>query len=271
MKAKINNTFPKIMGILNVTPDSFSDGDGNLDLDERFVFTEEMINDGVDIIDIGGETTKPYSNGTSTNVELDRVLPILKRIKKKYPNLPVSIDTRKSEVADECLKHNANIINDVSGLQYDSEIADVVGKYDASLVITHSSGVPKDMQDNPVYDNVVADVFNFLKEKIEFAKEKGVNKIIVDVGIGFGKRLEHNIELLRNIDNFKWLNVSMLLGISRKSFIGEITKIERASDRDFATMVYHTLLLKNKNINIIRVHNVKLAMQMKRVFLSINN
>ena len=261
--------FPKIMGILNVTPDSFSDGNGKLDLDERFAFAEQMIKDGADIIDIGGETTKPYSDETPTNVELDRVLPMLKKIKNKYPNFHVSIDTRKSEIANECLKHKANFINDISGLQYDKEMASVAAKYNASLVIMHSKGDPKIMQNNPVYENVVEEVFDFLKEKIEFAKNKGVEKIIGDVGIGFGKTLEHNLELLKNINRFEELNVPMLLGISRKKFIGIITAIERPIDRDFATMILHSLLLKNKNIRFIRVHNVKLAVQMKKIFFSL--
>jgi dihydropteroate synthase len=258
--------FPKIMGILNVTPDSFSDGNEKLDLEERFILAEKMINDGADIIDIGGETTKPYSDETPANIELDRVLPILKKIKNKYPNITISIDSRKAEVVNECLKHNADIINDVSGLQFDKEIANIVSKYNASLVIMHSKGEPKYMQNNPVYDNVVVDVFDFLKEKIDYAKSKGIEKIICDVGIGFGKKLEHNLELLKNINYFEKLAVPMLLGISRKRFIGEITKIEKPIDRDFATMIYHTLLLKEKSINIIRVHNVPLAMQMKKIY-----
>lgn len=261
--------FPKIMGILNVTDDSFSDGNGKLDLEERFVFAEEMINYGADIIDIGGETTKPNSNDTPIDIELNRVLPILKRIKNKYPNFPISIDTRKAEVVNECLKYGANIINDVSGLQYDIEIANIVAKHNASLVIMHSKGEPKIMQDNPTYKDVVKEVFDFLKEKIEFAKDKGIEKIISDVGIGFGKTLEHNLELLKNINYFNKLGVPMLLGISRKRFIGEITGIENPIDRDFATMIYHTLLLKEKSISIIRVHNVKLAMRLKKIVNSI--
>ncbi|MCL2039924.1 MAG: dihydropteroate synthase [Bacteroidetes bacterium] len=260
--------FPKIMAVINVTPDSFSDGNGKLDLNEKISFAEQMINDGADIIDIGGETTKPYSKSTPANIELDRVLPVLKQIKNKYPNFPVSIDTRKVEVANECLKHNANIINDVSGLQYNPEIAEIVAKYNAKLVIMHSKGNPQNMQNNPFYKDVVEEVFNFLKEKISFAKSKGVEKIIGDIGIGFGKTLEHNLALLKNINRFSLLDVPMLLGISRKRFIGEITEIETPSDRDFATMIYHSLLLKEQSISIIRVHNVRLAMQMKKIYLS---
>ena len=261
--------FPKIMAIINATPDSFSDGNKKLNLNKKIYLAEQMINDGADIIDIGGETTKPYSNPTPANTELDRVLPVLKQIKNKFPAIPISIDTRKVEVANECLKHNANIINDVSGLQYNSEIAEVVAKHNAELVITHSKGDPQNMQNNPVYENVIEEVFNFLKEKIAFAKTKGVEKIISDIGIGFGKTLEHNLTLLKNVNHFSLLNVPMLLGISRKKFIGEITGIDTPMNRDFATMLYHSLLLKEQSISIIRVHNVRLAMQMKKIYLSL--
>jgi len=270
MKTQQNNIiFPQIMGILNVTPDSFSDGSNLLNLNERLSFAEELIKNGADIIDIGGETTKPNSDETPANIELDRVLPVLKQIRNRYPNLTISIDTRKAEVANECLKHNADIINDVSGLQYNKEIASIVAKYNASLVITHSKGKPKTMQNNPIYENIVIEIFNYLKEKIYFAKDKGVEKIISDVGIGFGKTLEHNLTLLKNINHFEMLNTPMLLGISRKKFIKAITEIELPIERDFVTMIYHTILLKHKNINIIRVHNVKLAMQMKKIYSSL--
>ena len=261
--------FPKIMAVVNITPDSFSDGNEKLNLNERISFAEQMVNYGADIIDIGGETTKPYSNPTPSNIEIDRVIPLLKQIKNKFPTIPISIDTRKVEVANECLKHNANIINDVSGLQYDPEIADVVAKYNAELIITHSKGNPQNMQNNPFYENVIEEVFNFLKEKIAFAKSKGVEKIIGDVGIGFGKTLEHNLTLLKNISHFLLLNVPMLLGISRKKFIREITGEETPRNRDFATMLYYSLLLKEQSISIIRVHNVQLAVQMKKIYLSL--
>ena len=257
--------FPKIMGVLNVTPNSFSDGNADLNLEERFAFAEEMIKNGVDIIDIGGESTKPYSEEIPINIELDRVLPILKKIRNKYSDIPISIDTRKAEVANECLRYNVNIINDVSGLQYDEDMSDIIAKHNASLVIMHSKGDPKTMQNNPTYENVVAEVYDFLKSKIEIAKEKKIEKIICDVGIGFGKTLENNIELLKNIGYFETLNVPILLGISRKNFIKEITGIEQPIDRDFATMILHTMFLRHKNINIIRVHNVNLAMQIKRL------
>lgn len=264
--------FPNIMGILNVTPDSFSDGDKinvqnnfiNIDFIEQKV--KQLVNDGVDIIDVGGESTRPDSEEVPVEVELARVLPTVKLIKTKFPNLKISVDTRKAEVAEESLKLGTDIINDVSGLQYSPEIAEIIAKYDKELVIMHSKGTPKNMQNNPQYDNVVNEVFDFLNEKILYAKEKGVKKIFADVGIGFGKTTAHNIELLRNIKYFENLQTDLLLGISRKRFIGEIAEIVEPIERDTATMLIHSLLLNQPAIKIIRVHNVLLTKQLRSIY-----
>jgi len=259
------------MGILNITPDSFSDGDKiniqndfiNIDFIEQRI--KQLINDGIDIIDIGGESTRPDSDEIPVEIELARVLPVVKLIKTKFPNLKISIDTRKTEVAEECLKLNADMINDVSGLRYSPEIADIVAKHNKELVIMHSKGIPKTMQNNPQYENIVKEVFDFLDERILFAKSKGVNKIFADVGIGFGKTTAHNIKLLQNIKYFESLETGLLLGISRKRFIGEIAKIDNPSERDTATMLIHSLLLDQPAIKIIRVHNVFLANQLRNI------
>jgi len=264
--------FPKIMGILNITPNSFSDGDKtniqnnfvNIDFIEQKI--KKLVNDGADIIDIGGESTRPNSDEIPVEIELARVLPTVKLLKSKYSNSKISIDTRKAEVAEECLKFGADIINDVSGLQYSPEIAEIVAKHNKELVIMHSKGSPKNMQNNPHYENVVKEVFDFLDEKILYAKNKGVNKIFADVGIGFGKTTEHNIELLRNIKYFEGLETDLLLGISRKRFIGEIAKIDNPVERDVATMLIHSLLLNHTTIKIIRVHNVSFANQLRNIY-----
>lgn len=252
------------MGILNATPDSFSDGTGVVNTDSLFHKAQRMVADDVDIIDIGGETTKPGADDTPVDVELTRVLPILKLIRQHYPALPISIDTRKAEVAEETLKAGANIINDVSGLQYNHEIASITAKHNASLVIMHSKETPKNMQNNPQYNSVVNEVYDFLHNKIYFARTKGVKHIIADVGIGFAKTTEHNITLLRNMEYFASLGVPLLLGISRKRFIGQIAGIDTPSDRDAATMLIHSLLLHNATIEIIRVHNVNMANQLRK-------
>ena len=273
----VEKMFPKIMGILNVTPDSFSDGDKmnvqndfiNIDFIEQKV--KQIINDGADIIDVGGESTRPNSDEVPIEIELARVLPTVKLIKTKFPNIKISVDTRKAEVVEECLKLGADMFNDVSGLRYSPEIAEIIAKHNAKhnkeieLVIMHSKDTPKNMQNNPQYENVVKEVFDFLSEKILFAKSKGVNKIFADVGIGFGKTTEHNIELLRNIKYFEDLKTDLLLGISRKRFIGEITKIANPAERDVATMLIHSLLLNQTVIKIIRVHNVSLAMTLREI------
>jgi dihydropteroate synthase len=263
--------FPKIMGILNITSDSFSDGDKinvqndfiNIDFIEQKI--KQLIDNGSDIIDIGGESTRPDSDEIPVEVELARVLPTVKLIRTKFPHFKISIDTRKSEVAEESLKLGADMINDVSGLQYSPEIAEIVAKYNKELVIMHSKGIPKNMQNNPQYENVVKEVFDFLSEKILYAKSSGVDKIFADIGIGFGKTTEHNIELLRNIRYFENLGTDLLLGISRKRFIGEIMEIIEPMGRDTATMLIHSLLLYQPIIKIIRVHNVAMAMQLKKV------
>ena len=260
----------KIMGILNATPDSFSDGDSNNTPHILFQRAIEMIEKGADIIDIGGETTKPFSDPTPPDIELQRVLPVLKLIKQNFPNITTSIDTRKYEVAEECLKAGADMINDVSGLQHNPEIAELVAKYDASLVIMHSKETPKTMQNAPTYNDVVAEVYAFLDEKIKFAREKGVKNIIADVGIGFAKTTQHNITLLNNLSHFRALKVPLLLGISRKRFIGEITGISEPKERDTATMLFHSYLQANNPVDIIRVHNVPLAVEFRSVFINFN-
>jgi dihydropteroate synthase len=268
--------FPKLMAILNVTPNSFSDGIGETIendknyLEKCFQKAKKMIADGAEIIDIGGESTKPGSDEVPVNIELARVLPILKLLKTNFPNLPISIDTRKAEVAEESLKLGADIINDVSGLQFNPEIAEIVAKHKKELVIMHSKHSPKNMQNNPQYDDILAEIYSFLNEKIEFAKAKAVEKIYADIGIGFAKTTEHNLFLLKNLDYFDKLNVEFLLGISRKRFIGEITNIEIPAERDLATMLYHSLLLREKsNVKIIRIHNVSLAFQLKKIYQSL--
>lgn len=260
--------FPKIMGILNATPDSFSDGTGiEKSIDELFYKTKDFIENGADIIDVGGESTRPGSKETPVEIELQRVLPIVKKIKSIFPNIIVSVDTRKAEVAEETLKVGADIINDVSGLQFNPEIASIVAKYNKHLIIMHSKYLPENMQDNPQYDNVVQEVFDFLIEKIEYAKNIGVQQITADIGIGFAKTTAHNIELLNNINFFEKLQTDLLLGISRKKFIGEISGITNPKERDISTMFIHSQLLKQTAIKIIRVHNVALATQLKNISL----
>lgn len=255
--------FPKIMGIVNVTPDSFSDGGMFYDSKAAVAWGLKLLEDGADILDIGGESTRPGSDPVSVTEELRRVIPVIEGIKKERPDAVISIDTTKYDVAKAAIEAGATIINDVSGLQNDIRLASLAGEKNCTLVIMHMLGTPKTMQINPKYENVVEEIFSFLKNKIDIAKQFGVKSIVADVGIGFGKTVEHNWELLRNIPRFYELNVPLLLGISRKSFIGKTLNIDNPIERDLPTLLLHSLLL-NFKIDIIRVHNVK-QFQMLRV------
>lgn len=260
--------FPKIMGILNITPDSFSDGGKYSQQDSALLHAEEMINDGADIIDIGGESTRPNADSVSGDEEMNRVLPIVEKLHKLHPQIRISVDTTKSKVAEEAIKVGASMINDISGLTFDPFIADVCAKYNMELVIMHIKGEPRTMQVNPHYDDLISEVYTFLEEKINFAKSRGVKKIYSDIGICFGKTVEHNIELLKNAEKFNELGVPQLLGISRKSFIGKLLGIDTPTDRDSATAFIHALML-NMNIEVIRVHNVKLHAQLRNLYNAI--
>lgn len=257
--------FPKIVGVLNITPDSFSDGGCFLDTTIAVEQGISLHNDGADIIDIGGESTKPGSNSVSEQQELDRVIPVIHKLKSIIPELLISIDTSKYNVALEAVKQGAKMINDISALDNDSRLAGLAADWNIPLVLMHKQGTPKEMQNNPQYINVVEDIYNELKRKIEIAKNYGVTTIIADPGIGFGKTYEHNIEVLKNIDIFSNLDVPIMLGISRKAFLGHLTGIEKPQERDIATALLHALLL-SKKIDFIRVHNVKLISLLKTLF-----
>lgn len=252
------------MGIINATPDSFSDGGSNLNPEAALKNATQMISEGADIIDVGGESSRPNSSPVPLEEELRRVIPIIQVLRKEFPEIPISIDTTKYEVAKTAIEEGANIINDISGLQFEPRFAELAAENQVGLIIMHIQGNPKTMQNNPFYDNVIEEVYNFLDEKINYAKGFGVKKIWADVGIGFGKNYSHNLELLKNLEKFHNLNVPLLLGISRKSFIGKMLGIENPADRDLATALIHSLLL-SKGIDIVRVHNVKYLQTLRRI------
>lgn len=264
------NPFPKIMGILNLTPDSFSDGGKYFSFEQAIGHAIKMIDSGADIIDIGGESTRPGAPDVCEQEEIDRVIPVVEELKKRYPELILSIDTTKSNVAHEALKLGADMINDVSGLQFDEKIAEYVAEYEKALIIMHIKGIPRTMQVSPEYDDCTQEVFDFLQNKINLAKSFGVKKVIADVGIGFGKTYQNNWELLRNLSKFEELKVPIALGISRKAFIGNLFNITEASERDVETALIHSLLLDNK-VDIIRVHNVELHRKIRDIFNLLNS
>ena len=253
-----------VMGILNVTPDSFSDGGKYLSKERAFDRAMEMIEEGADIIDIGGESTRPSgvygeNKKISADEELDRVLPVIERIAKASDTV-ISIDTTKSTVAEAALNAGASIVNDISGLQFDDRIADVAARHGAALVVMHIQGTPETMQQNPVYHDVVAEVKEGLHQSAEKAKRAGVRNIIIDPGIGFGKNLEHNLMLLKNLRAFRELGYPILIGTSRKGFIGTILNTT-VDDRMEGTAASVAVSIMN-GAQIIRVHDVK---EMKRV------
>ncbi len=262
------NKFPDIMGVVNVTPDSFSDGGNFFDKSFAVKHALELIKGGADIIDIGGESSRPGAKPVSTKDEIKRVVPVIQEIMHIAPDCSISVDTTKYDVAKASLDAGAGMINDISGLEFDERLAGLAADYSAALVIMHMNGTPENMQQNPTYDDVVADVLDFLKKKTEIAADAGVKEIYIDVGIGFGKTLEHNFALLKNIDVFTNINAKLLLGVSRKSFLGTLTGIYNPEDRDTATALLHALLLRN-NIDIIRVHNVKLVKMLKILYEAI--
>lgn len=242
----------QLVGILNLTPNSFSDGGMYNDFNRAKEHLLELINDGADIVDIGAESTKPYSKAVPAKEQLEKLLPIIDFAKGK---IPLSIDTRSSEVAEECLNAGANIINDVSGFDYDEKMADIIAKYNVPVIIQHSKGTPENMQNSPVYADLMEEIFLNLRKKVDFARSKGIENIIIDPGIGFGKSREDNFEIIRRVEEFESLGCPIMLGISRKSLLD----MQNADnfDKDIYTTAINALAIE-RNVDYIRVHNVKM-------------
>ena len=242
----------QIVGILNLTDNSFSDGGMYNDFEKAKKHLLEMIDEGADIIDIGAESTKPYSKAVDAEEQLKKLLPVIDFAKGK---IQLSIDTRSSIVAEECIKAGANIINDVSGFDYDEKMSDVISKYNIPVIIQHSKGTPENMQDCPQYEDVIEEIYLNLKKKADFARSKGIENIIIDPGIGFGKTRENNFEILRRCEEFKNLGYPVMLGISRKSLL-DMNEADNF-EKDIYTTALNAIAIENK-VDYIRVHNVKL-------------
>ncbi len=254
---------PLIMGILNVTPDSFSDGGNYFSKEKALKHALEMFEQGADIVDVGGESTRPGSEPVSLQEEIRRVIPVINEILLQKPGSFLSVDTTKSAVALEACKAGVKIINDISGLTFDPEIMHVAKEFSASLVIMHIKGTPRNMQVNPYYNNVISEIYIFLEEQIQKAKDAGVEDIIVDPGIGFGKRVEDNFEILKNLSEFNRLSYPVLVGLSRKSFLGKVLDLD-ISERDTATSIAETIAIIN-GASIIRTHNVTNAVNARKL------
>ncbi len=245
------------MGILNVTPDSFSDGGRYFDETSAINKALQMVEDGADIIDIGGESTRPGSEPVPVEEELRRILPVIKSIAGKI-KIPVSVDTYKSEIAKRALDAGASMVNDISGLRFDPEMAKVVSDYKVPVVIMHIKGTPKNMQQKPVYDALIPEILEYLSRSITIAREAGISDdiIIIDPGLGFGKTFEHNLEIIHNLHEFTLLGKPILIGPSRKAFIGKILGDVPPDERLEGTAAATAISIMN-GANIVRVHNVK--------------
>lgn len=248
----------EMMGIINVTPNSFFEGSRTYNHDDAVKRADRLIEEGATFIDVGGESTRPGSEPVEIEEEIQRVCPVIKEIKKRHPEVLISVDTYNSKTAREAVKSGADIINDISGLTFDKDMVKVVAEEKVPVIIMHIKGKPKTMQQNPHYDNVVEEVYEFLERQINYAVENGVSrdKIIIDLGIGFGKNFDHNIELLRNISYFDKLELPHLLAVSRKRFIGSVLNEDDAKDRLYGTIAI-TLFAQSKGIEMARVHDVK--------------
>ena len=246
-----------IMGILNVTPDSFSDGGQFFNKDRAVEQAFRMIEDGVDIIDVGGESTRPGAEEVSVKEEIKRVVPIIKAITKQA-SVPVSIDTYKASVADAAVSAGASMINDISGLRFDPEMPHLAAKSKVPVVIMHIQGTPKNMQRHPYYKALIPEIMDYLREGISIARRSGISdeKIIIDPGIGFGKTVAHNLEIINRLNEFSGFEKPILLGHSRKSFIGSILDDAPVTDRLEGTAAAAAIGIFN-GANIIRVHDIK--------------
>ncbi len=257
------------MGILNITPDSFSDGGRFLDPEAAFAQAARLIEEGADILDLGAQSTRPGALAVTEKEERERLLPVLKRIRKEVL-VPISIDTTSPAVAKECLEAGADIINDVSGLKRSGpDMAKAVKKYGAGLVLMHSRGTPETMRTMAVYDDVVADVMSELRESIKFATDAGIERerLVVDPGLGFAKTTEQNLEIMKDLGAFHGLELPVMIGPSRKSFIGKVTGRE-ADEREFGTAACIAAAVMN-GIQIVRVHDVKAMRDVVRTTESI--
>lgn len=248
---------PKIMGILNVTPDSFYDGGQYNEVNNALFQVEKMLEEGADIIDVGGMSSRPGAEVISTDEELQRVVPIVEKVSQKFPESIISIDTIKAKVAKDAIEAGGHIVNDISAGQFDSRFYQTVADLGVPYVLMHMNGSPKTMQVNPNYDNVVTDITDFFIQEVGILRGLGVKDIILDVGFGFGKTIEHNYQLLKQLGDFQIFDLPMMIGISRKSMIYKYLNIE-AKDALNGTSVLHLAALQNGG-NILRVHDVKAA------------
>ena len=262
---------PYLMGVVNVTPDSFSDGGHFLDTEKAIAHASQLLAEGAHILDIGGESTKPGATPVTPEQEQERIIPVIKGIKAQYPNAIISVDTRNADTMQMAINAGTDIINDISALTHDSQSLSVVAGARIPVMLMHMQGTPETMQDKPKYDDVVSEVYDYLKQRIEVCEAAGIdrNMIIIDPGIGFGKTLENNINLLNSLSKFQDLGCALLLGASRKSFIDKIYPNTPADQRlaGSLTAALHGLA---QNVQIFRVHDVAETAQAFAIYQALN-
>ncbi len=248
-----------IMGVLNVTPDSFSDGGMWFDPGKAVDHGMRLVTDGADFLDIGGESTRPGAEPVPAEEEIRRVIPVIRELKKRT-SVPISVDTYKSDVAQKAIEAGAVIVNDITGLHHDPDIARIAAAAGVSIILMHMQGTPRTMQDNPAYDNLIEDICSYFEQSLGVARKAHVEQVIIDPGLGFGKSLEHNLGIIRHLGEFRRFGYPVMIGASRKSFIGKILdlpvgeRIEGTSGAVAAAVLY--------GADIVRVHDVK---EIKRV------
>ncbi len=257
------NDGPFIMGILNVTPDSFSDGGKYLNREKALEQALKMVDAGADIIDIGGESTRPGAVSVSAAEEIERVIPVIDEIRKQSDTI-ISIDTYKSDVAEAALKAGAHMINDISGGTFDKNMGRVAGDAGCPMVVMHIKGTPKNMQKNPYYEDVIEEIYDYFWDRIKVLNSQHVTKIIIDPGVGFGKRLEDNLAIIKDLKDFEYLTCPVMAGLSRKSFLGQITGKDTAH-RLAGTQAANYAALES-GANILRVHDVAETRDLVSVF-----
>lgn len=260
---------PLIMGIVNVTPDSFADGGRHFSLEAALAHARHLVAEGADILDVGGESTRPFSEPVPLEEELRRVLPVIEAIRAEM-DVPLSIDTYKAEVARRALKAGADIINDISALRFDPDLAPLAAATGAPVILMHMKGTPRDMQTDPRYDDLLGEIKAFLAERRDFALSQGIapQAIVLDPGIGFGKTFAHNLQILNHLDTFLDLGCPLLVGPSRKAFIGHYLGGLPPDERDYGTLAALAAAVL-KGAKILRVHNVAAAVQFFTLFQAI--
>ncbi len=250
---------PKVMGILNITPDSFYDGGKFNSKKEIISQTKKMLDDGATFIDVGAYSSRPNATHISEKEELERILPIIKLLVNEFPTILISVDTFRSNIADACIKAGACMINDISGGNLDPKMFAIIAKHQIPYILMHSKGTPQNMQDNPTYKDTISEIASYFKNKVTVLKQLNVKDIVLDVGFGFGKTIEHNYKILANLESFNNFNLPILVGMSRKSMLYKVlnSKPEKMLN---ATSIVNTIALQ-KGATILRVHDVKEAME----------